>query len=274
MPLFFLISGICFNEKYYCNKTKFVLKRIKSLILPYIVLTIFAFFLWPHESCSWRKMFSIHYDYNILGTFWFLRDLFKTSILCFFTGYLVKLLKFKRILLPLFFILGAHILNIIGKEGPSHIFYISFFYSLGIFLRLYKDPIYSIIKGRSYFILLIMVPWFLSFVDHHIITTTDYWSFVTYAIGAICGIVATFELAMIIQSSDKISKVFSTIGQYTLSIMLFHMLCFALVDVLLIRVNIPPLVATYIKLIVGVLIPILINKIYNYVKKRCIYDLR
>lgn len=274
MPLFFLISGLCFKEKYYSHKTIFVLKRIQSLIIPYVVLTILAFFLWPHDSCSWKQMFSIHYDYNILGTFWFLRDLFKTSILCFITGYIISIMNLNRIILPVFFLLVAHVLNIIGKDGLSHIFYISFFYSFGSFMRQYKEKFYENIKGRYYFLLMFILPWILSIEDYHIITTTDYKSFVTYAIGAMFGIIATFELGVITKNIDKFANLFSDIGQYTLAIMLFHMLCFALVDMASQVINLSPIGGALIKLIVGVFMPILINKIYNYVKKRCIYYLR
>lgn len=45
MPLFFFISGLLFerNLSHYCNKCKFILKKLEYLMLPYLVFSVFAY---------------------------------------------------------------------------------------------------------------------------------------------------------------------------------------------------------------------------------------
>lgn len=45
MPLFFIMSGYCFKDKYLANSVSYLKKRIKGIYLPYIKWSLFFLFI-------------------------------------------------------------------------------------------------------------------------------------------------------------------------------------------------------------------------------------
>ena len=111
MPLFFFLSGYCFKERYFSEPRTFLLKRIKGLYLPYIKYALL--FLLLHNMFFYLNIYNGEYGFNgkasfiytfkdflvrgfniitrmtdseqLLGGFWFLKQLLLASIIGFFT---------------------------------------------------------------------------------------------------------------------------------------------------------------------------------------------
>ena len=100
MPLFFFISGYCFNPKKNDNFEKFFIKKLKSLIVPYIIfclIGLFISFIVPSWRVSLSKYSIIEVFFNTqpetlhVGQTWFLVCLFWVEILAFWIyKYLIK----------------------------------------------------------------------------------------------------------------------------------------------------------------------------------------
>lgn len=79
MSLFFILSGVCFSDKYLDKKVEFIYKRFVNLMIPFIVFKGMAYLTihfgpWPGAEDFIGK-------YHLLGTLWFLKCLFIASVL-------------------------------------------------------------------------------------------------------------------------------------------------------------------------------------------------
>jgi fucose 4-O-acetylase-like acetyltransferase len=148
MPFFFIMSGITFNVRKYPRFKDFLVARIKSLVVPYICLTLLTlpFGLLDNDFSlatlpglllgtisAWDKgtIFGIQ-AYLILGSYWFLPALF-TSELCFYLLYrlsrsnmaILTALSFLAAALSLlYFHLGLPVLAWHVELAPLGAFYI------------------------------------------------------------------------------------------------------------------------------------------------------
>lgn len=110
MPLFFFISGYCFKEKYINDLSVFIKRRIKGLYLPYVKYSLL--FLLLHNIFFRINIYNGEYGFNgrvselygydtffikviniitgmfgheqLLGGFWFLKQLLFASIISLF----------------------------------------------------------------------------------------------------------------------------------------------------------------------------------------------
>lgn len=118
MPLFFILSGYCFKEKYLTDVIGYVKKRIQGIYIPFLkwslLLLLLHNFLFHfniiNDSFGWRgtvsSLYSLHdfcirgyriavsmTDYEcLLGGYWFLKSLLYAS---FFSYLLIKYLPVK-----------------------------------------------------------------------------------------------------------------------------------------------------------------------------------
>lgn len=95
MPLFFILSGYCFNFKKYNVISEFIKKRFKTLIIPYLVFGALLFFIWDgclyilHRQSEMKSVLSLLksllYVNTTASTFgvvqWFLTCLFFVEVL-------------------------------------------------------------------------------------------------------------------------------------------------------------------------------------------------
>ena len=84
MPLFFFISGVCFNAEKHRDFLPFLRKRVRQLLLPAIVfslvLTALSSLLMPGAGYKWENLLWQGFP----GAIWFLGVLFVTELLYWF----------------------------------------------------------------------------------------------------------------------------------------------------------------------------------------------
>lgn len=95
MPMFFLIAGLFFKANHTTNVWKFVKKKAKSLLLPYLFFGTIHYLLWfcmaiRHAGVDYlypirQLLFVNNYDLPIEGALWFLTAMFLAELFYFFT---------------------------------------------------------------------------------------------------------------------------------------------------------------------------------------------
>lgn len=150
MPLFFILSGSFLKEKSLANPGRYIKSRFRRLLMPFVLINVFAFFVFPHEEAFWWRMFgivsAIDYPHSMLGAVWFLKSLFVVSLLVFFTIFILKfLLSYKQIheywFLPCTFLTFAIISDYFTGPKVSSWFFQCVFFSLGICVKDYINVI-------------------------------------------------------------------------------------------------------------------------------------
>ena len=290
MPLFFFLSGYCFKEKYIGHFFTFLQKRIKSLYWPAIKwgLVFLAlhnvFFHLNLYNASTSSLYSIRvfltkafyivFTINnfeeLLGGYWFMRSLFWCSIISYF---IIKLFSPKFGMIALFLIsIGLLIIN---KRIPyfdigAREFIASQFFVCGYIYRKsnYKwelskhiYPIAIILITTGTFFWRASMGWFQSMT---------WWKVFPWVSTAFWGIIAIYALSIKINNSEKLSPVFSFIGEHTLEILTWHLLCFKLVSYIIVTIynqDLSPRGWWIAYLLVGCGVPLLFVYIKSYTKK-------
>ena len=132
MPLFFFLSGM-----FYRQKRNFVWTRFRSLIIPYILYTLFfaiLFWLRGGECLKPLHRISLWFPSAIVGPSWFLIALFNISVVYYLLDLLVKN---KRGLLAITFAIGLtfYYWKVELPLDLRQSFYALPFYSLGAFMK-------------------------------------------------------------------------------------------------------------------------------------------
>ena len=129
MPIFFILSGMCFNSEKYNSFLEFVKEKFKKRIIPYIVFTIFATFMcfiipaWKEpirEANALSILEEIFYygqpEALRMGAIWFLVALFFSEIILFLLNKFFKHFNLNKYLKFIIYIIlaliGNQILNI------------------------------------------------------------------------------------------------------------------------------------------------------------------
>lgn len=106
MPLFFFLSGFCFKKSYIFAPRKFIMRRIKSIYVPFVKYSllflvlhnVFVIFYIYDNMLSLKEtlvkiahiVLSLWSGEPLLGGFWFLKSLFWGSILFYIVQYITK----------------------------------------------------------------------------------------------------------------------------------------------------------------------------------------
>lgn len=259
MPLFFIISGYCFNEKYIQDKSLFIKKRTKGLYWPFVKYSIlflilhnvfFALNIYNGEY-GWKGITSVEYtgmdmwhkagniitlmtdNEQLLGGYWFLKQLFFGSIIAMvlisYTGRFAALILLALTILCFSF---PHIsfsaLQLNGVTAHS-----ALFYTLGYLIR--KHNIVLPQKGLCVTLpLLAVAALYFPFLE---MSTMDIQTLVPYTIMALLGTMSVFTLSTMLQEKGgNICRSLVYIGKHTLPILTWHFLSFKLVSLLIIAV--------------------------------------
>lgn len=268
MPLFFIMSGYCFKDKYITAPKQFVLRRIKGLYVPYVAYSLL--FLLFHNVLFHLNIYNGQYGFNgkvshlyslaefvrrginiitamfghdqLLGGFWFIKALF--------FGSLVAFLAIKYIRQP---IVGAALMLVI--TAVSCLFPIIYIPYIGINNTIFMAAMFVMvgrvlktinIQFKVAWIVLVAVCVFVVslFMPCAVpIAQPNYpaWKVLPFCICATMGTLMTAGVSSYIAKGNGRAKQFLVwIGNNTLSILTWHFISFKLVSLLIIYIyNLP-----------------------------------
>ena len=249
MPLFFILSGLCFDEIKHTKFTKFLVSRFKTLIIPYLIFSILLYYSWigilhltNYEAIGGFSnlsncMFNPATITSCYGSVnWFLPALFIVEILFFLVG---KLCKYQKVKMGLFmiivFIIAFIYPKLTGYRIPLAVDTAVMglgFYSVGWLL---KSINYNKIKNfvKNYLLLSFLITAIAIFLIYSLVIinkmtnmrTLTYGNYSLYLINAF-GLSFVFMFLSIVFEilSDriKIINIIKRVGKHTLAILIFN----------------------------------------------------
>lgn len=263
MPLFFIMSGYCFKEKYLEDAKQFVVRKIKGIYVPFVAFSM-AFLALHNVFChlyiyepTWlygwkdylwetsRIVTRMSHNEELLGTFWFLKELFWGSLIFYGTLRLSKWLKMSWYWLPFIGLLVlAEVTCIFGLQVPyftiSHRSVLAAcFIAAGYW---WKQANWQVNKWVLWIGGVVAITAELLLLHQVSFTGVTPTSLPIYVVPAIAGTMMVYELCKWIVNSRKsivesIARGLESVGKHTLAIMALHMLSFKLVTYTLIRLN-------------------------------------
>lgn len=274
MALFFIISGWCLSDKYINQMLKFTWRRFVSILLPALLLIGLVkvlFLINPaYSDIALNKC-------HLLGTTWFLKDLFKAAIIFQVLLWVSSRFRLKYIWVwPMILILLAHVSSYFGLLSIALNSYITTFYALGYVLKKYSPQIISQCDvGVENLVVLCIGAGALfmskNWAPGHI-TGCNYSNYLIYGLLSLCGSYLTFQFCHIIANTDRLKKWIILIGQNTMPILLLQWPAFSCVDILEesgFVVFEYPLLETCAKFCLGIGLPILASIVFARLKQPC-----
>lgn len=256
MPLFFIMSGYCFKAKYLSDTRQFVARKIKGIYVPYVLFALpflalhNAFchmyiyeptWLYGWKEYAWnagRIVTRMSMNEGMLGTFWFLKELFWGNLI--FCAAL-RLAKGRIIPLVIGLPILAEVLCITHWRIPyfniTHMSVLAAsFISFGYLWRVKGDLMTELGVWRKWWTWLCGIA--LIAGELILFHTIDFLHLTAatlpaYILPAIAGTMMVFELCRIILPYIKRVglKIWEFIGNHSLSIMALHFLAFKIVSV-------------------------------------------
>lgn len=254
MPLFFIMSGYCFKNSYLNSPKQFLIKKIKGIYLPFVFYSLpFLFlhnlfcsiYIYDHNwTYSWRDFLwntsrivtRMSHNEGLLGTFWFLKELFWGNLIFFCA---IKCFNLRPAHLSLFLFILTEVLCITHLRIPYfnvtyNSFFSAFFISIGY---CWKNNNWHL---KWWMIILSPIAIAIELVIKHSVSFNDLspTGLILFAIPALGGTLIVFELCRVIAPRMKgfAEKTLNFIGNHTLPIMALHFLSFRLVSYVFIRV--------------------------------------
>lgn len=252
MPLFFIMSGYCFKQKYLSDFKTYFLRRIKGIYLPFVLYSLIflsfhnVFVNWHLYGTSqgvynWRDFLWIFsrittrmsHNEQLLCVFWFLKELFWGSLI-FYAA--LRFFKNKKIFVVVALLTISFVFRIFSLRIPyfsiSFIsFYAASFIAAGYWLKDYT------LKSCNWWCVLIcalIVALEVHFWGTSTMNVTTC-SMIPYFLSGISGTMIIFSASSFICSLGK-AKFFLVeyVGSHTLSIMALHLLSYKLISLLII----------------------------------------
>jgi len=286
MPLFFILSGVFFKEINMQFPQAFMINKLRSLYIPYVLNGLRLFFVFLGISClvledaGWSFLGGLKYMVLIIcgigssplgGTFWFLRALFIVCLLFSVLNWQINKIKTnynKSFILFGFvfsFLIMGYYTNLPYNISSS--FVALFFYYIGYLYAKNKEEI----KMKwSYFITAFICVIGFSFINKVDMAYNTYTYFLLFILTSICG---SYTILFV---SEKVNRnsILEYIGKKSLSIMMFHFLSFVIINLVIVllyalpidRILDYPTIKEYrwwwlLYSVVGVIIPLFIDKI-------------
>lgn len=252
MPLFFLLSGYCFKEKYLDDAWLFVKRKLQGVYMPYVAYSL-VFLALHNLFCDWHIYSQDWYygwkDYlwmtgkivtrmsnegGMLGIFWFLKELFWGNL--FFYG-LLKLGKGKKWIPIVVLACLTIIMTITGWRVPyfsisKTTFYAAFFIALGYAGRNYND---RLDKWWIYVFAAFTIAAYVWVGRNIAIGAQDVYTIVPYTLTAIGGSLLVMRSSKWLSAKGGQNPLLLFVGNHTLEIMALHFITFKLVSYCLIQ---------------------------------------
>lgn len=246
MALFMFVSGYFYKDYYSEHPVKLVVKRIKSLWLPFAVYNVLFVFLINvlnyfnlinksydiFNIDNWKNMlksilsFNSYADY--LGGFWFVKTLFITTILFCAISFLLKRLKLEKeyyrfAIIVLIYIIEWFILykdisiskNLIQAPMALPIFYMGYMYNKHKEKIVLRFPL--VIFG-------VIILCFNSKIGSVNMDSLMYTGPIFYIVSSVTGIYVNVTIAYILEKRFGTVKYLNYIGENTYTILAFHLL--------------------------------------------------
>lgn len=256
MPLFFFMSGYCFNESHLEDWKGFAQTKIKRLYLPYVgysllfllLHNIFVRFHFYNDSYSihdailraYHIIVCMNQHDQLLGGYWFMSCLFWGLIISYL---LLKSLRNSAVIGILFslcicvlmitFSYHIPVFNILPRHFLSSAFILS-----GV---LYKRQGWG---WEQKPVMVCLIALFLVLLGVHYwnasVPVIANWKVFPYFISAIAGTLGIFAIAKVLNKT-KVASVMTYIGDHTFSILTWHFLSFKLVSWMIMRIYQLPL---------------------------------
>lgn len=226
MPLFFILSGLCFSEKKYPTFFPFLRKRVQTLLLPCIYFSLLITIL--STLAKGTSTFTDLIYQNFPGALWFVFTLFLAEI----TYYFIQKYSKTRVCLIIALLLSLTIgvtLNRFGFNLSHSIcstFTATFYYGLGHLLKM--APLLNITKRTKTILsfsllcipgtIVLITNQTLSLRENHIPRPEFFYIFLSILETLGLLILSTFRI------KRYIKKLFLYIGNNTLTILSVHVL--------------------------------------------------
>lgn len=296
MPLFFFASGYLFKDKDLVEPLKFTKHKIERLYVPFVkwslifllfhnILYKLGFYATEYSLTEYFKN-AIRYitmmgSEQLLGGFWFLKELLIVSIICFSFIKLSKKTKNGIYIVTSALLLTSWIVGILPFKIPfisGRTFLSSFVFMVGYIVKrenydkyLFTWPC-TVISITTPLILVIVAPHLVGNIDTAI--GLKLFSYTIISILGCFGIYSTSNL--IVDNFKKLSNALVFVGTQTLYILIFHFFAFKFVSIFAIDIigvngdswDFPTIkdIGGYWWIaysIIGVLLPILFGEIVN-----------
>ena len=280
MPVFFIMSGYCFKAKYLQDARTFVMKRVRGIWWPYVKWVLFFLVLhnvlfrlnvyndvfgyrgevshlygWREWGIKFVKTFYFGTGEQLLGGYWFLKELFWASLI----GYALLRIneRLKTSLLTKIILAGLGILTILlvfasmgkGFHVPAlgisaRTWMATFFYLFGHLWRRLEESgtwvsRYDVqpwwVQGLIALVLALMVK-----VVILLFGSTSMLSFTTrnalpYMFAALCGtLMVVYVSRWLVRRASRFRTFLVFTGRHTFEVLTWHFSCFKFVSLLLI----------------------------------------
>lgn len=278
---FFFISGLFLGGEKYTFKI-FLLKRIKSLYVPYVVLSILFALLFDFKNLLDLKYFIRIFLFDskvpLTGAFWFIPCLFINSSIAFLIEKNIKQIKYLILILCIFLCLCLFF-----KKLEIHFYYnlqfipwiqIIFILAL-LFKKMKLIKIFDTIKQKIFLlcISIIVYIFFYYFTNVKIdVASGTFSNVLVWFLLIINAVIFVFSISSFAQNV----RLFSLIGEHSFYIMCLHFFVFAMINIVLsgftfldITYKIQYKQYIFIYLLLGVIIPLFISILVSFIKRRC-----
>ena len=299
MPLFFILSGFCFNEIKHNNFFKFLYSRFKTLVIPYVIFSILLYYFWVlvlhllanGTANSNTEIFKCMLNPSFLTTCygavnWFLPSLFFIEIVFLVIGKIVEYNKKKIFIIMIIISIFAFFYpKIIGAKIPlaidTSIMGLSF-YGFGWLMKninfnkvmayFKKNAVWSIIIMILSFVFLMPLVFENNMTNMRTLTYGNYSLYMINSFGYSLLFILIAQLLKIYLSKSKLFDIIKLIGKHTLIIFLFNPIIdrlyllivgdFSITNSYLLLLN--NMVVSIIVLLICTVISIIINRFFPF----------
>ena len=308
MPLFFIMSGYLFKNKYIFDCKSFINKRVKGIYWPLVKYSLI--FLLLHnifynlgiynnlyiDSGDVSRIYEpidflkkgiriitsmTSYD-RLLGGYWFLHSLFWGSIIFYFIKKATKP-NYSILLLLLTICIASNYLNLSIPyfRINSLSLFAAFFIMFG---HIYKTNNYKWHTNIFFIIISIIFIIIIAYTMPTNMVACKWFQIIQYSLAAIMGTLVIFRISNgIYKQNTVLSNFLNWVGGQTFAILTWHMLCFKVVSLIIIYIYNEPYhrLAETLTMedfsrkgwwigywIIGIIIPLLINQLEIKLKNR------
>jgi len=231
MPLFFILSGLCFNEAKWPQFKPFLVRRIKTLAVPLLLFSVLV-------HCAKTSLGMVDYSiidisqFRLPGAGWFVLVLFFAELIYFPLNKALTVTPplCKTLLTSVFLVMSI----ILDRQGMNYPFYVCsipigiFFYAIGHQARPYISKIMKKSSGVWLSLLFIASPIVIALATHNSLDLSSNHIPFPIVMRVACACLATMGILSLCKRYSEIGairqkKVVLWIGKNTLPILLLHM---------------------------------------------------